>query len=163
MITERVGIPAQDGPDYVALGRLAFADDDFAATRDHWQSAFRQQRSSGSARGAARIAAHLALLYAGVFGNEALAGGWLARAQRLLARTGRCVEQGYVALACAYTHHFDLAAVEKDVAVALELAIEFSDSDLEVVALTEGGYALIAQGRLTEGFSRLDDKTLPLT
>src|SRR3981081_1544039 len=38
-----------------------------------------------------------------------------------------------------------------------ELAIEFSDPDLEVVALTEGGYALIAQGRLTEGFSRLDE------
>jgi hypothetical protein len=47
--------------------------------------------------------------------------------------------------------------VEKDVAVALELAIEFADADLEVVALTEGGYALIAQGRLTEGFSRLDE------
>src|SRR5438067_7862852 len=110
MITERVGDPGQDGPDYVALGRLAFADDDFAATRDHWQSAFGQQRSSGNARGAARTAAHLALLYAGVFGNEALAAGWLARAQRLMARTGRCVEQGYVALACAYTHRFDLAA-----------------------------------------------------
>jgi hypothetical protein len=75
MIAERVSNPAQDGPDYVA-----FADDDFAATRDHWQSDFRQQRSSGNVRGAARIAAHLALLYAGVFGNEALAAGWLARA-----------------------------------------------------------------------------------
>ena len=41
--------------------------------------------------------------------------------------------------------------------MVLELAIEFSDADLEVVALTEGGSALIAQGRLTEGFSRLDE------
>src|SRR5207244_2325789 len=120
MIAERVGIPGQEGPDYVALGRLAFADDDLAATRDYWQSAFRQQRSSGNVRGAARMGAHLALLYSGVFGNEAIAAGWLAPARRLLARTGRCVEQGYVALACAYTHHFDLAAVHKDVAVALE-------------------------------------------
>src|SRR2546427_8419354 len=119
MIAERVSNPAQDGPDYVALGRLAFADDDFAATRDHWQSAFREQRISGNVRGAA----HLALLYAGVFGNEALAAGWLSRAQRLVARTGRCVEQGYVALACAYTHRFDLVAVEKDAAVVLELAV----------------------------------------
>ena len=47
--------------------------------------------------------------------------------------------------------------MEKDAAVVLELAVEFSDSDLEVVAHTEGGYALIAQGRLTEGFSRLDE------
>src|SRR5260221_2306252 len=28
---------------------------------------------------------------------------------------------------------------------------------MEVVALTEGGYALITQGRLSEGFSRLDE------
>jgi MalT-like TPR region len=47
--------------------------------------------------------------------------------------------------------------VEKDAAVVLDLAIEFADADLEVVALTEGGYALIAQGRLSEGFSRLDE------
>src|SRR5207302_546087 len=65
---------------------------------DHWQSTFRQQRSSGNARRAARIAADLAALYAGVFGNEALAAGWLARAHRLLAGTGRCVERGYVRL-----------------------------------------------------------------
>src|SRR5437899_9211573 len=127
MIAERVGNPAQDGPDYVALGRLAFAEDDFAATRDHWHSSFSQQRSSGNARGAARVAADLALLYAGVFGNEALAAGWLARAQRLLARTGRCVEQGYVALACAYTHRLDLAAVGKEAALDLEPALGFSE------------------------------------
>src|SRR5438552_18222576 len=101
MIAERVGNPAQPWPDYVALGRLSFADDDFAATRDHWQSAFRQQRSSGHVRGAARTAAHLALLYAGVFGNEALAAGWLARARRVVARTGRCVERRDVVLSCA--------------------------------------------------------------
>src|SRR3979411_79772 len=157
MIAERVGNPAHDGPDYVALGRLAFAEDDFVATRDHWQSAFRQQRSSGNARGAARVAADLAALYAGVFGNDALAAGWLARAHRLLAGTGRCVERGYVALAFLSMHRFDLATVENDAALALELAIEFADSDLEVLALTEGGYALIAQGRITEGFSRMDE------
>src|SRR5689334_71697 len=100
MIAERVSNQAQNELDYLALGRLAFAEDDFAATRDHWQAAFRQQRTTGNVRGAARIAAHLALLYAGVFGNEALAAGWLSRAQRLIARSGRCVEQGYVALAC---------------------------------------------------------------
>src|SRR3979411_103869 len=157
MIAQRVGNPAQVGPDYVALGRLAFTEDDFVATRDHWQSAFRQQRSSENARGAARVAADLAALYAGVFGNEALAAGWLARAHRILAGTGRCVEQGYVALAFLSMHRFDLAAVENDAAVALELAIECADSDLEVLALTEGGYALIAQGRITEGFSRMDE------
>jgi hypothetical protein len=63
MIAERVSHPAQDGPDYVALGRLAFADDDFAATRDHWQSAFRQLRTSGKCawRGARRGASGAAV------------------------------------------------------------------------------------------------------
>jgi hypothetical protein len=44
--------------------------------------------------------------------TDALAAGWLSRAQRLVARSGRCVEQCYVALACAYTHRFDLAHSE---------------------------------------------------
>src|SRR5207302_8763397 len=98
MIAERVSNPAQDGPDYVALGRLAFADADFAATRDHWQSAFRQQRTSGNVRGAARTAAHLAQLSAGVSADAALAACWLARAQRLVASTGPVVHIGNVAL-----------------------------------------------------------------
>ena len=69
MIAEQVGNPVQDGPDYVAPGRLAFAEDDFVATRDHWQSAFREQRSSGNARGAARVAADLRLPFSQCIGS----------------------------------------------------------------------------------------------
>ena len=95
---------AHTEPDGVTLGYLAFAEDDFAAARDHWQSAFHRQRAGGDMRAAARTGANLALLYATVLGNEALGAGWLARARRLVAPLGRCVEQGYLALAYLSVH-----------------------------------------------------------
>ena len=148
---------AHTEPDGVTLGYLAFAEDDFAAARDHWQSAFHRQRAGGDMRAAARTGANLALLYATVLGNEALGAGWLARARRLVAPLGRCVEQGYLALAYLSVHRDDLAAVERDAAFALELAVEFGDSDLEVLALVESGFAYVAQGRVADGFSRMDE------
>src|SRR5205807_8457292 len=60
---------AHTEPDGVTLGYLAFAEDDYAAARDHWQSAFHQQRAGGDMRAAARTGANLALLYATVLGN----------------------------------------------------------------------------------------------
>jgi len=117
----------------------------------------------GKLPAAARVAAELALVHASAFGNQAVGTGWLGRARRLLDRVGRCVEQGYLALACLAGHCPDMAAVERDAAFALELAVEFGDSDLEVWALAESGFALVAQGRTREGFSRLDEAMAAIT
>src|SRR6266851_5346025 len=142
---------------------FARADDDFARARIHWEAAFRELRSAGELRAAARAAAELALLRASAFGNQAVGAGWLGRARRLLDRAGRCVEQGYLALAYLAVHRPDVAAVERDAAFALELALEFADADLEVRALAESGFALVARGRQTEGFSRLDEAMAAIT
>src|SRR6266699_944658 len=76
---------------HVMLGGLACADDDFAQARTHWEAAFRELRSAGELRAAARVAAELAHLHASALGNHAVGAGWLGRARRLLDRTGRCV------------------------------------------------------------------------
>ena len=39
---------------------------------------------------------------------------------------------------------------------ALTIAVEFGDSDLEVQAMADSGLALVSQGRVSEGFARLD-------
>ncbi len=148
---------------HVMLGGVAYTESDFERTRTHWELAFRQLRAAGELRAAARLAAELALLHAAEFGNQAVGAGWLARARRLLGRSERCVEQGYVALAYLAVQRPDVAALERDAVFALELAVEFGDSDLEVRALAESGFALVAQGRTKEGFSRLDEAMAAIT
>jgi len=148
---------------HVMLGGVAYADDDFAEARTQWEIAFRQFRAAGELRAAARVAAELALVHASAFGNQAVGAGWLGRGRRLLDRVGRCVEQGYLALAYLAVHCPDMAAVERDAAFALELAVEFGDSDLEARALAESGFALVAQGRTREGFSLLDEAMAAIT
>lgn len=57
----------------------------------------------------------------------------------------------------------DIEAVEHSAALALELALEFHDADLEVRALADGGLALVSQGRTQEGFRRLDEALAAIT
>jgi tetratricopeptide (TPR) repeat protein len=92
-----------------------------------------------------------------MLGNESVSRGWLSRAARLLDRAGRCVERGYYELASVACNIRDASALEESAAVALDLALEFNDPDLESRALADGGLALINQGRLKEGFARLDE------
>jgi tetratricopeptide (TPR) repeat protein len=47
--------------------------------------------------------------------------------------------------------------LEQAAGAALELAREFADSELEVLALADMGYALVVQGRMAEGFTTLDE------
>jgi tetratricopeptide (TPR) repeat protein len=81
----------------------------------------------------------------------------------LLERTGRCVERGYYELALVACSVRDASRLEESAAVALDLAIEFKDPDLEARALADGGLALINQGQLTKGFARLDEAMAAVT
>ncbi len=51
----------------------------------------------------------------------------------------------------------------REAEAALSLAVEFSDHVLEVRALSEWGFALVAQGHLAEGFARLDEAMAAVT
>jgi class 3 adenylate cyclase/tetratricopeptide (TPR) repeat protein len=145
------------------LGGLLFGDDDLIGARSHWEQAFREWRDDGEHKAAALVAADLADLYHGGFGNHAAGQGWVSRARRLLEPLGRCVEWGYVELAFVACYAGDPQRLERVAGEVLQLAIEFGDSDLEVRALADGGYALVVQGRPAEGFGRLDEAMAALS
>lgn len=142
---------------HVMLGGLCMADDDFAGARQHWEVAFRLLRDGGEPAAAVRVAAELAMLHTSAWGNQAAARGWVERGARLVRRAGRCVEEGYLALAILGCDQADVTAVQRSAEMALDLALDFADHNLEARALAESGFALVAQGRLAEGFARLDE------
>ncbi len=144
------------------LGVLAFVREDFAETEAQWEAAFREAKATENLPMAARAAVNLGALHYDAFGNEPASRGWLSRAERLLDRAGRCVERGYFELALVACDMRDASALEESAAVALDLALEFNDPDLEARALADGGLALISQGRLEKGFARLDEAMAPV-
>jgi ATP/maltotriose-dependent transcriptional regulator MalT len=75
----------------------------------------------------------------------------------LVRQVGPCVEEGYLALAILGCDEPDVIALEQEAELALSLAVEFSDPVLEARALSESGFALVAQGQLARGFARLDE------
>lgn len=138
-------------------GGLRYIDDDLEAARGHWEVAFDLYVQTDRRRAAARVAAALADLHAAGLGNDAAGRGWVQRGRRLLACEGRCVELGYLELGLVACLYADVEAVERSADLALVLAVEFHDRDLEVRALADSGLALVSQGREREGFDRLDE------
>jgi tetratricopeptide (TPR) repeat protein len=141
---------------YDALAYLGFIDDDFEEARRLWELAYHGYLAAGDLRHAGLAAVHLAgTLYDG-FLDAPGSREWLGRAGELLNKAGRCVERGYLALALVACHVRDAHALEHSAVVALELALEFGDPDLEARARADRGLALINQGRIAEGFDQLD-------
>jgi DNA-binding CsgD family transcriptional regulator/HPt (histidine-containing phosphotransfer) domain-containing protein len=146
-----------------ALGGLAYADNDFDGARTEWEQAYRDFQARGDRRAAVRVAAALADLHGSVLGNRAAGSGWVQRGLRLLEPEGRCVELGYLELAYVACEVLDVGALERSARRALDIALEFGDTNLEVRALADWGYALVSQGRVKEGFARLDEAMAALT
>lgn len=99
-------------------------------------------------------------------GEMGRAGGWLARARRLLEREGgECVERGYLLLPAIF-EHTARGDVERAVATAAEAAAigeQFADQDLFALATHEQGHILVQQGSLREGLERLDEAMVAVT
>ena len=151
-------VVAADVPDaHRLLGALSYANDHLDDARVEWEHAFRGYRDAGDLRNAARVAMGLAELHSGSLGNRATGSGWLERARRLLEQAGPCVEWGYWELALIACDRPDVVDLERSATRALELATEYRDVALEVRALADGGLALVSQGRVREGFDRLDE------
>lgn len=98
--------------------------------------------------------------------DHAQAGGWLARAQRLLDDAGiECVERGYLLIPRG-VH----AATQGDFAPAIEafrraaaIGEQFNDTDLVTLARHGEGRALINLGRHREGVHLLDEVMVGVT
>ena len=145
------------------LGQLLYAEGRVDGARQQWEAAFRGFRAAGELCRAARTATLLGDLHAGDLGNEATGRGWLQRGRRLLEQVGPCVEWGYWELGRLACDRPDTEELAASAARALAIAHEYGDLALEVRALADGGLALVSQGRVREGFERLDEALASLT
>lgn len=133
-------------PDY--LGALERAHDAYLANDE----------LLAAARAAVFLGVNLALL-----GDVGQAGGWFARAERLVDRVGAdCAERGYLLLPAAAMAEAagDYGAVREAAAEAVAIADRFGDRDLFALGAHIEGNALILLGRLAEGFKLLDEAML---
>jgi DNA-binding CsgD family transcriptional regulator len=108
---------------------------------------------------AARAALWLGLRLMSV-GEVARAGGWLARAQRLVETEGRdCVEAGYLKIpqVIRLSGAGDHAAARAAAREAADIGARFQDGELVALARTFEGRALMRLGRLSEGLSLVDE------
>jgi ATP/maltotriose-dependent transcriptional regulator MalT len=113
----------------------------------------------GDREGAARAAFWLGFA---LFGRGAMApaGGWLARAARVLDESQLdCVVRGYLLIPTAIRHivQGDPAAAHDAFSQAAEIARRFADRDLASLACHGRGRTLIRLGRIAEGVALLDE------
>lgn len=147
----------------LAEGELAYADDRLDVARVEWEQAFRGFRAAGQLLESARTAMALGELHWAGLGNLATGRGWLERARRLLEEVGPCVEWGYWELARMACDRPDIDDLAASAERALAIALENGDVGLEARALADCGVALVTQGRVQEGFGRLDEALASLT
>jgi DNA-binding NarL/FixJ family response regulator/tetratricopeptide (TPR) repeat protein len=121
--------------------------------RERAYSGFRREGELGRA---ARIALWLSREYGLVFGNDAAARGWLARAERLLRDVAPGAEQGWIDLARSEGSH-ESSKAAKYAEAALDLALVAGDPDLELRALAQLGFSRVSGGQVDEGLAQLDE------
>jgi DNA-binding NarL/FixJ family response regulator len=141
----------------------ALADAAWWTSRLDEAIAARQKAYAGyAAAGNGRRAAYSAwfLFWDHVFrGEEAVASGWLRRAERHLGSEPECVEHGYLAFAhgelALSSGKIDdsLAAAEQIIAVGQRVG----SADLVALGIECRGRARITQGRIAEGVADLDE------
>ena len=117
--------------------------------------AYTAYRKAGRVDEAARVAIWLGLEHAASPGHEAIAGGWLSRAERLLEGASSS-ESGWLSLARSGLET-DPVRMADYADMALSAAREFGDAELEIRALAKSGLALVRSGRVDEGMVRLDE------
>ena len=137
------------------LGRV----EEFLATLERAHHAY---VDAGESRRAVRAAVHLGVNLAMV-GDVAKAGGWFARAQRLVEREETdCPERGYLLLPLALRHEAagDYPLVAEVAGEAAAIGEGAGDRDLFALGAHVQAIALIRLARLDEGFRYLDEAML---
>jgi DNA-binding CsgD family transcriptional regulator len=152
-------------PDLERLGIAAYLAGNESASIDAHTRAHNLALAQGDVRQAVRSAFWVAFALIGAR-DLTRAGGWAARARRLLDE-GRqdCVESGYVLLPQALQHVAagELAAAEGVMAAAERIGERFADPDLVSLARQGRGRALVGLGRIAEGVALLDEVMVAVT
>ena len=150
------------------LERLATAtymvgrDEDSVAV---WERAHRELLSSGDVVRAVRCAGWLIFVLLNG-GESARAGGWLARARRLLDEGGHdCAELGHLLVPVALQRAVagDWPSAYAIAGEAADIGVRFADIDLVTMARSVQGRALIAQQMIAEGMTLLDEVMVAVT
>lgn len=128
----------------------------------HRTAAYRGFKQRGEYAQAALIAAWLGREQVFLHANASAMKGWFARAERLLRQTNNCPEQSWFTLLrasmLASPEHLAQAAFQ-----AMQVAQEFSDSNLEALALAFGGLARVSSGQVEDGMLHLDEAMVAVT
>ena len=139
------------------LARALYLEVRYADSIAAHERAFAAYQEEGDPLGAARAARILAWLYINVFGDFAVAGGWLARADGLLDDAGeQGVERGWVELTRATREPYGESRVGR-LATALDIGRRAGDPDLRFAALARFGETLVMTGRIEEGMVCFDE------
>jgi class 3 adenylate cyclase len=125
----------------------------------HRERAFAAYTSAGDARGAARMALTLGWDYEGK-GSFAVAGGWLATAERVLADLEEAPEHARLLLMKAFETMFAQGDYERAIELfdeVYELAKRVGDRDGQMLAISGKGRAFIKRGSIDKGLALLDE------
>jgi ATP/maltotriose-dependent transcriptional regulator MalT len=99
-------------------------------------------------------------------GELGRAGGWLARAQRLVDREGGdCVEAGYLLIPLMFQSEArgDLDGAIATAVEAVRIGERFGDPDLVALAVHFQGHVKITKGEVREGLALLDEAMLSVS
>jgi DNA-binding CsgD family transcriptional regulator len=139
------------------LARALYLEVRYADSIAAHERAFAAYQKEGDPLSAARAARILAWLYINVFGDFAVAGGWLARADGILDDAGEeGVERGWVELTRATRQPYGESRVGR-LARALDIGRRGGDADLRFAALARLGETLVMTGRIEEGMVCFDE------
>jgi LuxR family transcriptional regulator, maltose regulon positive regulatory protein len=148
------------------LGMACWWLEDYATGIDARERAYRLFRQISDARAAARVAIWLSNDYAHFRGETAVANGWIQRAERLLDGVPPSPEH---ALLCYQKAHVALMA-QRDPVTARRLSQEAAaiartvgPADMEMLGVALEGLAMVTEGEVAEGMSRLDEATAAAT
>ena len=144
--------------DLERLATAAYLAGNDDASVGAWERAHHELLRRGEVLPAARCAGWLVfVLMTG--GEFARAGGWLARARRLVDDEGDCAEQGHLLVPEAFQHAYagDWPSAYALAGQAAAIGDRFADVDLVTLARNVQGRALIAQGKTVEGMTLLDE------
>jgi DNA-binding CsgD family transcriptional regulator len=145
--------------DLEALAECAHLVGRFAECAELLTRAHHDYLAAGEAVGAARCAFWLGF-GAITAGEAAQAGGWLARARRLLDEGPHdCVERGWLLVPAAILafRGGDLAGSHATFRQVAAAGARFRDADLSALGLLGQGRALLRGGALAEGLGLLDE------
>lgn len=138
------------------LARALWWSHDTDGAISQMERAYAAHRVDSDTRAAAACALWLAREFRAAYGHDAVSGGWLARAERLLREEGDVSERGWLALSRA-----ERADAPQDMhryaETALEIARRLADADLEAAALIRDGYANVASGSVEAGLTKVDE------